>query len=135
MPDWKHEVRAATAHLNLEPGREESIVEELAEHLHEQYEDLLENDVPEGEAYRAVMEQLNKQNLDPRLCRVLKAQPTHVPPPGRNERSRFLPGLAKDIHVSLRLLRLNPGLAIVAILSLALGIGANAAIFELIDAV
>src|SRR6516165_5902098 len=95
MPDWKHEVRAATAHLNLEPGREESIVEELAEHLHEQYEDLLENDVPEGEAYRAVMEQLNKQNLDPRLCRVLKAQPTHVPPPGRNERSRFLPGAGK----------------------------------------
>ena len=136
MPDWKQEVRAATAHLNLEPGRGESIVEELAEHLHEQYDELLANDVSEGEAYRAVMEQLNKQNLDPKLCRVLRPRPTSVPPPsGRNERSRFLSGLAKDIHVSLRLLRLNPGLASVAILSLALGIGANAAIFELIDAV
>src|SRR5262249_54013348 len=33
------------------------------------------------------------------------------------------------------LLRLNPGFAIVAILSLALGVGANTAIFQLVDAV
>ena len=135
MPDWKQEVRAAIAHLNLEPGHQESIVEELAEHLHEKYEELLTNDVPEVEAYRVVMEQLNRQKLDPRLCRVFRSQPTAVPPPGRAARSKILAGLAKDIHVSLRLLRLNPGLAIVAILSLALGIGANTAIFELIDAV
>jgi len=41
----------------------------------------------------------------------------------------------QDLKYGLRGLRLNPGFAVVAILSLALGIGANTAIFELIDAV
>jgi predicted permease len=41
----------------------------------------------------------------------------------------------RDLKHGLRLLRMNPGFAIVAILSLALGVGANAAIFQLLDAV
>jgi predicted permease len=41
----------------------------------------------------------------------------------------------RDLRYGARLLRLNPGFAIVAILSLALGVGANTAIFQLLDAV
>jgi putative ABC transport system permease protein len=41
----------------------------------------------------------------------------------------------QDVKYGVRLLLLNPGFAIVAILSLVLGIGANTAIFQLIDAV
>jgi len=40
-----------------------------------------------------------------------------------------------DLRFGLRQLRLNPLFTIVAVLSLALGIGANIAIFELIDAI
>jgi predicted permease len=40
-----------------------------------------------------------------------------------------------DLRYGARLLRLNPGFATVAILSLGLGIGANAAIFQLMDAI
>src|ERR1043166_8241471 len=41
----------------------------------------------------------------------------------------------RDLTHGARLLRLNPGFAVVAVLSLALGVGANTAIFQLLDAV
>jgi putative ABC transport system permease protein len=43
--------------------------------------------------------------------------------------------IVKDLRFGLRQLRLNPTFTIVSVLSLALGIGANTAIFQLIDAV
>ncbi|MGH9796123.1 MAG: ABC transporter permease [Candidatus Acidiferrales bacterium] len=48
---------------------------------------------------------------------------------------RWLEHLGQDVLYGLRQLRLNPGFAAAAILSLALGIGANAAIFQLLNAV
>src|SRR5947209_5289727 len=48
---------------------------------------------------------------------------------------KFVDAAWRDLRYGARLLRLNPGFAIVAILSLALGVGANTAIFQLLDAV
>src|SRR6266496_1030104 len=53
----------------------------------------------------------------------------------RDVHGRWLEDLAKDLRYTVRTLRRNPGFSIVAVVSLALGIGANAAIFTLINAV
>jgi predicted permease len=47
----------------------------------------------------------------------------------------FIETIWQDLRHGARLLRLNPAFAVVAILSLALGVGANTAIFQLLDAV
>ncbi len=134
MPDWPKEVLAVIAGLELEPARAASLVEELSQHLADRYAELRANGIDDAEACRLLKEELNDGRLVAELSQVVEPAPEAIAP-GIDRRERPFAGLGRDLRQAVRLLRLNPGFAAVAILSLALGVGANTAIFELIDAV
>jgi predicted permease len=134
MPDWGQEIRAAIARLQLDPARETLLVEELSQHLADRYNELRSEGVWDEDACRLLRAELNDGKLVGELSSILAPAPEAVTP-GRGGQERFFAGMGRDLRQAVLLLRLNPGFAAVAILSLALGIGANTAIFELLDAV
>ena len=136
MPEWKREIREALAGAKLkgDAAREEAVVEELAQDLTERYEDLVREGVEEAEALRRLGRELREPRFLAGLRPRLQAR-SQTLTPGVEKHERLLAGVQRDVRLGARLLRANPAFALVAILSLALGIGANAAIFELLDAV
>ena len=134
MPDWISEIRTAIAKLEMDSAREASLVEELSQHLTDRFNELRNEGIDDAEACRQLRTELNDGSLVAEL-KPLLSSPPEAAVPGIDKRERMLAGVGNDVRQALRLLRFNPGFAAVAILSLALGIGANTAIFELIDAV
>lgn len=136
MPDFTEEVRKRLARLNLEPTREASIVEEVALHMEDRYRDLLAQGNDAEQAQATVFAELDQDNRLTRGLKEIEPQArVAAEPPGAPGFGSFAASLWKDVRYSVRALRLNAGFSIIAILSLALGIGANAAIFQLLDAV
>ena len=136
MPDFSKEIREAVGGLDLSAEREAQLVEELGQHLTDRYEDLLAGGASEADARRTALAELEGSRLAAALSGVLPAQPP-APVPGHEAPARgsFAASIWRDLRHGTRLLRLDPGFAIAAVLSLALGIGANTAIFQLLDTV
>jgi putative ABC transport system permease protein len=134
MPEWSREIRERLARLSIAPEREASVVEEIGQHLEDRYAELVSRGASPEAARTAALEELDRPDLAASLTGALsRLAPPRTPP--ADEGGGFLSGLGRDLRNGARRLRLEPGFALVAILSLALGIGANMAIFQLLDAV
>jgi predicted permease len=106
----------------LRPRRLDSdLDDELQFHIERRADELIAQGTPPEEARREALRQLGNLTLVKERAR---------------DRDIFvwLETALQDVRYALRTLRRNPGFAATTILSLALGIGANTAIFSLIDA-
>ncbi|MGH9467633.1 MAG: ADOP family duplicated permease [Terriglobales bacterium] len=126
MPDWRAIVRER---MDAGAGEDADMVEEMAQHLEVIYQEQLAAGASPQAAQQMTLDELQPGRWrELRSAVAARARPrAEVSLPGWN-------GLGRDVRHGVRLLRRSPGFAAAAILSLALGIGANAAVFQLLDA-
>lgn len=125
--DWKARIRTAFAARPHTP--DEDVVEELTQHAAATYQAARAEGCDAAEATRRVEALIAAWCAD---ADRLRRRPTRAPvvtaPPA--EGARWI-GLAQDLTYGLRLLRRQPGFALVAILTMALGIGATTTLFSI----